>query len=136
MSTLASVVFGVAYTLVVITAIKSTYAAWRHREPRHLNIFAAIISLALIPILSGQRAPRWSHALQTGLLLAQPYLSLRLVEHFRSVSRVVLGGSLAIALGGALVVTVGSSEWLAALFTVSFVVDPPDRDLSRDLLLP
>lgn len=66
----------------------------RHRDRRHLDIALMFASLALAILaqeftqLTGQ-ALQWLSLLGTMGTLAQPYLLLRLVEHFRPVRRLV-----------------------------------------------
>src|SRR5688572_2833626 len=71
----------------------------RQRDQRHLDIALMFASLAVAILfqeftrLTGQ-APSWLATLGSMLTLAQPYLLLRLVEHFRPVRRLVQWGSL------------------------------------------
>src|SRR6266540_3795035 len=73
----------------------------RHRDRARIDIALMFGALAAIVLIQGlttvmrQQAP-WLGQFGTILLLAQPYLLLRLVQHFRTVSRlvqvVVIGG--------------------------------------------
>src|SRR5215211_7023041 len=66
----------------------------RHRDRARIDIalmFGALVAIVLIQGLTTvmrQQAP-WLGKFGAILLLAQPYLLLRLVQHFRTVSRMV-----------------------------------------------
>src|SRR5689334_3521854 len=70
----------------------------RYRDRRLLDITLMFASLAIAILfqeftkLTGQ-ASRWLTLLGTVMILAQPYLLLRLVEHFRPVRRLLRWGS-------------------------------------------
>ncbi|HAV76468.1 MAG TPA: hypothetical protein DCX53_03845 [Anaerolineae bacterium] len=73
--------------LAILTVIN-----WlRHRDRAHLDIALAFVSLGLSSIIqifqqvSGLTAP-WLNMIGTLAIVAQPYLLLRVVEYFRSVS--------------------------------------------------
>ena len=87
------------YALIVFTAISALNDAWRRRDAHRLNILFVVLTLALLPRLRG-RGPVLDD-IGVGLLLALPYLLLRLVRHFRDVSAALLNGSLAVAAAGA-----------------------------------
>src|SRR5262245_6665887 len=86
----------IGYLLILLTAASSMPAAWRRRETYRLDILALVTLLAIAPL-------RFQlGALGIGLLLAQPYVLLRLIHHFRDVPAAVRRGAVAaIALGTA-----------------------------------
>jgi len=83
MSRAANVAYYVSYLLLLLTAVSSVRAAWRYRDAHHLNILVFVISHVVLP--RAQIVP----VLADALLLFQPYLLLRLVEHFRGVPALV-----------------------------------------------
>jgi PAS domain S-box-containing protein len=83
-----------AYLLLLITAISSTRAAWRYRDARHLDILIFLVSHAIVPV--AQRFAIFS----TALYLFQPYLLLRLAEHFRDVPALVRHGVVVAGIAG------------------------------------
>jgi PAS domain S-box-containing protein len=90
--------------LILLTAASAANAVLRRRDTHRLNILAFVTALALV-----QAIRRPAHHLLwivgTGLLLAQPYLLLRLARHFRDVPAVVLRTALAAAVVGMLALT-------------------------------
>jgi len=82
----------------------------RYRDRRHLDIALMFASLAVAILLQEiskltSQGGWWLTTLGTLATIAQPYLLLRLVEHFRPVRRLVRWGSLAGMVGsGALII--------------------------------
>jgi PAS domain S-box-containing protein len=89
MSNAATFAYYVGYLLLLLTAVSSVRAAWRYRDAHHFNILAFVLAQVLLPQL--QLIP----TVHAALLLIQPYLLLRLVEHFRDVPRPLTMGALA-----------------------------------------
>src|SRR4051812_43069994 len=98
---------GVFLTVFVLTLVD---LAHRPRDRRRLEIVALFGALAVVVVLQGLTqltgvAIRRAETIEALLIVAQPYLLLRLVEHFRPVPRwqhatgiVLLAGSWAIIL--------------------------------------
>src|SRR6266511_2140913 len=79
---------------LLLIAVLTLADLFRHRDRARIDIALMFGALAAIVLIQGlttvarQQAP-WLGQLGAILLLAQPYLLLRLVQHFRSVPRVV-----------------------------------------------
>jgi PAS domain S-box-containing protein len=97
-STIAS---ALGYALILLTAATSAYAIWRRGETHRLDI------LALVGLLLAKRLYETIGAVGIGLLLAEPYVLLRLVGHFREVPAIIRRTSLA-AIG---IATVAFTLW-------------------------
>jgi len=84
--------------LLLLTAASALNAVWRRRDTHRLSILAFVTAVAVAQAIRRPAHPLlWT--VGTGLLLAQPYLLLRLARHFREVSAIVVRA----ALGGAVV---------------------------------
>src|SRR5262245_7107481 len=87
---LGVVVSSAAGVLLVLTIWKSIRQAWSERQPRHLDIVLVVL-VPLVQFLSGAgplgRFGNWFWAFGVALVIAQPYLLLRLVRRFREVPR-------------------------------------------------
>jgi len=87
--------------LILLTAASAGNAVSRRRDTHRLDILAFVAALAVADAIT-RPAHRVLWTIGTGLWLAQPYLLLRLVRHFRDVPAVVLRTALAIAIVGML----------------------------------
>ena len=76
---LSAAAYYIGYALILLTAASSTLAAWRRRETYRLDILALVALLTINPLR------HQFGVLGIGLLLAQPFLLLRLINHFRDV---------------------------------------------------
>jgi PAS domain S-box-containing protein len=76
----------VGYVLLFLTLFRSARDGFRTRDPHQIDILLVVVVLASERFVA---QPRWPSALYLGLLLhvALPFLFLRLVTHFRAVSR-------------------------------------------------
>jgi hypothetical protein len=90
--------------LILLTAASAANAVWRRRDTHRLDILAFVAALAVADAIT-RPAHRVLWTMGTGLWLAQPYLLLRLVRHFRDVPAVVLRTALAVAIVGMLVLS-------------------------------
>src|SRR2546423_13887962 len=97
-------------TLVLI-ALLTLIDFLRHRDQPHFDIalmFGALASLLVIQAVTrllSQPVP-WLTRTAAIILWAQPYLLLRLVNHFRPVPRLLLGLALAGLAGSAVILVV------------------------------
>jgi PAS domain S-box-containing protein len=89
-------------TLIFLTAASAVNAVWRRRDTHRLDILAFVAALAAADAIT-RPAHHALWTVGTGLLLAQPYLLLRLARHFREVPAVVMRSTLAVAIVGMLV---------------------------------
>jgi PAS domain S-box-containing protein len=110
----------ISHILIIITALSAANAVVRRRDAHRLNILAFVFSVAFEPLVHHPGQPvEW--AIGEGLLLLQPYLLLRLARHFQEVPRLLLGGAIAIALVGALVIKPHSREWIIFYGTPAYM---------------
>jgi PAS domain S-box-containing protein len=127
--------------LILLTAASAANAVWRRRDTHRLNILAFVAALAVAEAI---RRPAY-HLLWTvgtGLLLAQPYLLLRLARHFRDVPAVVLRSALVAAVAGMLALSappllrprvsdVGIAAYLFMIGTYSYAALAFSRQVGR-----
>jgi PAS domain S-box-containing protein len=84
----------ISYALILLTGVSAAHAVWRHRRFHRLDP----LWLALLLALSRFRQPLG--AVGMGVVLAVPYVLLRLVGHFRNISRALQWAALlAVAVG-------------------------------------
>jgi PAS domain S-box-containing protein len=99
-SNVTAVGYYVTFLLLLFTAISSARSAWRYRDGRHFDVLIVLLSHAIVPI--AQRYPIFA----TALYLFQPYLLLRLVEHFRAVPALVRRGVIVVGVLGVAAATI------------------------------
>lgn len=104
MHTAAAFAVYVSDALILLTAASALNAVWRRRDTHRLSILAFVTAVAVAEAIRRPAYPLlWT--VGTGLLLAQPYLLLRLARHFRDVSAIVLRAALGVAVVGMLALT-------------------------------
>src|SRR5215831_18669640 len=90
----------IGYVLILLTVGTSAYGVWIRREIRRLDVVALVLLLVLQPFFEKLGT------VGVALLLAEPYVLLRLVHQFRDVPKslrifaaaAVPGGAMAFAL--------------------------------------
>src|SRR5688500_9091782 len=86
----STITYAVGYFLILLTAGSAASAALKRRETHRLDILALVALITLKPFYQ-QLGP-----VGTLLVLAVPYVLLRLVHHFREVSLALTTAALAV----------------------------------------
>jgi PAS domain S-box-containing protein len=84
----SAITYAVGYILILLTAASSAFAVWRRRETHRLDILA-LVALLLFRPFHEALGP-----VGRLLVLATPYVLLRLVHHFREVPYLLRAGAL------------------------------------------
>jgi PAS domain S-box-containing protein len=104
-----------AYLLILLSAGNSLLAVWRRRETHRLDILALIALILLGPFRQG------FGAFGIGLLLAQPYVLFRLIDHFFEVPALLMRSALAAIAAGIVAFAVSPAPYPRALSLVAAI---------------